>query len=135
MMVKNRSVNFFKFILPVGLWGLVIIVISSIPHIPNLGKEDLSLDKLAHLIEYGVFSFLLVRAFYFMKTPSVLKKAIILTVVLSIIFAAADEIHQIFIPGRFASLNDFWADLGGIFLSQFIFLKRIDRKFKIDEAD
>ena len=123
VMKKQNFLNFVKYRLPVILWGITIIVVSSLPHIPSINNQSLPLDKIIHFIEYGVFSYLLVRSFFFNNKQFFKERAVLLTFIISIIFAAGDEIHQTLIPGRIGSLSDFWADLGGIFLSQILFIK------------
>ncbi|RKY87766.1 hypothetical protein DRQ09_03940 [candidate division KSB1 bacterium] len=131
-MNKQNLIDFTRYKLPVIVWGLTIIGVSSIPDFPPINTEKNNLDKLAHLIEYGIFTYLLARAFYFSKKNFFRRKAIILTPFISVIFAAGDEIHQLAIPGRFGSLNDFFADLGGILLSLFLFIK-IVKPFSYNE--
>ena len=76
--------------LPVVLWAGVIFALSSIPALTTgLGTWDLLLRKLAHVVEYAVLGFLLARA---APEPAAL--------LLGIAYAASDELHQHFVPGR-----------------------------------
>jgi len=131
-MKKEKFLNFLRYKLPVLLWGLIIFTVSSMPHVPHLQTERFPLDKCAHLIEYGVFNFLLIRALYFNKNIFLKKKAVLLAFIISALVAAVDELHQTLIPGRFGSIMDFWADLGGIFFSQILFVK-ISKPDKFNE--
>jgi len=131
-MEKRKFIRFLKYRLPVIIWGILIIVISSLPHISGVKTGDFPLDKIAHLIEYGGFNFLLARALYFTERISLKKRALLLSFIISVFFAAADELHQMYIPGRMSSIYDFWADLGGIFISLILFI-RITRPDFSDE--
>lgn len=63
-------------------------------------------DKVAHAIGYFVLGYLLARA---TKRPN-------LAWVIAAWFGALDEVHQAFVPGREAGLDDWWADLFGSLL-------------------
>ena len=91
--------------LPVVVWALVIFALSSIPHLgTGLGVWDTILRKLAHTAEYAVLGALLVRAVH---RPRV-------AFVLGVLYAASDELHQTFVPGRHGSLVDVAIDSVGI---------------------
>ena len=76
--------------------------------------EWLTIDKLYHFIEYAILGGLLTRAFV-KASPSVIPSRFALhaAVVLSILYGASDEWHQTFVPGRFATLADWVADVLG----------------------
>lgn len=62
-------------------------------------------DKLVHFIFYGVLTML--AALAFPKIPLPLLGLMIIGI------GGADEIHQIFVPGRHAALDDLAADITG----------------------
>lgn len=62
-------------------------------------------DKLAHVVYFLVFTFLLLR---FAGFP------LAVVVVLALLVGAADEMHQSFLPGRVAGWEDWLADALGI---------------------
>ncbi len=71
-------------------------------------------DKFAHLLLYFGFGTVLnpaVRS-VFGKNPY------LCTIVLGCLYAASDEIHQMFVPNRSPSFSDFFADAMGLLLSQ-----------------
>ena len=76
--------------------------------------EWLTIDKLYHFIEYAILGGLLARAFVKAK-PSVVPSQLIwgMAVLISILYGASDEWHQTFVPGRFATLADWVADVVG----------------------
>jgi VanZ family protein len=89
---------------PVLLWGGLIFVLSSIPDLATgLGLADLVVRKIAHFIEYAVLGALLFRAVG--REP--------VAFVLGALYAATDEIHQAFVPGRLGSPLDWLIDTAG----------------------
>jgi VanZ family protein len=90
--------------LPVVAWAGLIFTLSSIPDLgTGLGTWDLVLRKLAHAAEYAVLGVLLLRA---IGRPGA-------AFVLATLYAATDEIHQAFVPGRQASPLDLAIDAAG----------------------
>jgi VanZ family protein len=86
------------------LWAAAILVVSSLPS-PTLGPPLFpNCDKLAHFIEYMIFG-LALR--YWAPGGLAVGAA-------GLAFAALDEIHQRFIPGREMSFWDFAADAAGL---------------------
>lgn len=100
---------FFKYWLPVLLYAVLIFSISSIPG-PNLPKNLILSDYILHALEYLPFGFLMYRAVKNTKSNFSLVKIFCFSVLLVFLYAASDEFHQLFIPGRYASLVDFLSD-------------------------
>ncbi len=91
--------------LPVVAWAGLIFALSSIPDLgTGLGTWDLVLRKGAHAAEFAVLGLLLVRALG--------REAAALAV--GIAYAASDELHQHFVPGRQGSLLDVALDSVGV---------------------
>lgn len=107
----DRLRHFFLYHAPAFAYGCVIIIMSSLPggELPVL--PFLNGDKLVHALEFGLFGLLLFRALRF---PPISQSPFRLTLALGIPFAALDEIHQLFVPGRFCDVFDFLADCIGI---------------------
>lgn len=71
--------------------------------------------KLGHWSEYAVFSILLSRALRDDREGGFRLRYAAWTVALVFIYAASDEFHQTYVPGRTASIRDVLIDLfGGI---------------------
>jgi len=68
------------------------------------------IDKVLHFSIYTIFSFLLTRQISQDTSPW---RAVAGALLISAAFAAADEWHQRFIPGRFPELADWIADVCG----------------------
>ena len=115
MAIKDDKVaKFLKYQFPVIFWGLLIAVVSSIPKISQPIPSIPYADKAAHFLEYAIFAYLMCRALFYSSRPHHLSRAVIISIVFCAVFAAGDELHQLFIPGRSKSLTDFIADSLGI---------------------
>jgi|GEM_PF-1407153 len=80
-----------------------------------------NMDKILHGLEYGALSLLLFRAVFmpdFYHIPrTYLIRNILYIFLFCLIFAATDEIHQIYVPGRSADVRDWLFDAGGAVLA------------------
>ena len=103
----------FKLWLPVIIWAGLIFCLSSIPSLKTNLKYDFILRKIAHIVEYFIFTFLLYRAFKGSFNMSIFQ-LFIYPFTLSFLYAVSDEFHQSFVPGRSASIRDVLIDTIGI---------------------
>lgn len=98
---------------PVVLWCAVIFALSDIPSLRiSEAWWDFVLRKVAHLTEYAVLSWLVVRALAgttSWPTPRILCTAL----AFSVLYAISDEWHQSFVPGRTGSVVDVGIDALG----------------------
>lgn len=69
--------------------------------------------KLAHLVEYGVFCFLLYRSFGDEDRIRWKPRLAFLSILAAAAYSLTDEFHQLFVPGRGASLVDCAIDTMG----------------------
>ena len=91
--------------LPPLLWAAVIFALSSVPDLgTGLGGWDLLLRKLAHVAEYTLLGALLSRAL----------RADLPALAAGIAYAASDELHQHFVPGRRGAPLDVLIDSVGV---------------------
>jgi len=70
-------------------------------------------DKLIHMFVYIPLAFLIYNSLF---KSGVRKYVLIFAFLLTAIYGVSDELHQAFVPGRDASVFDFFADLFGGFL-------------------
>jgi VanZ family protein len=77
----------------------------------GLGTWDLILRKLAHMAEYALLCALWWRALARLTTRG---RAIVAAAVISVAYAASDEIHQSYIEGRHGTPVDVAIDSVGI---------------------
>jgi len=112
--------------LPAFLCAAVIFYISSrsasvlpSPWFPHM-------DKLVHAGEFGLLAFLVFRAMLWPQFKGFqrhqLVNAIISVMILASIYAAIDEIHQMYVPGRAAGFGDLLADISGAALAMLLCL-------------
>lgn len=93
--------------LPV-LWAAVLLGVGSVPNMPGLGT-GLPLDKVAHLLLYGVLGLLAGHAWHRAgRAPAWL------VVALALLVGVTDELHQRGVAGRSAELADWIMDATGI---------------------
>ena len=97
----------------------IIILLSHQKQLPTISVSIHFIDKFYHFVEFSLCAGLVYCAWSY-------KKNYILF--LLIIFAASDEIHQYFIPGRSSSIFDFIADLVGILMVYIIFSVKDKKK-------
>jgi VanZ family protein len=91
--------------LPVVVWAGLIFALSSVPDLgTGLGGWDLALRKVAHAAEYAVLGALLARALG-TSWPALL---------LGVLYAVSDEVHQTFVSGRQGSALDVAIDAVGV---------------------
>lgn len=86
------------------------------PFVPTIAMDSglikFSVQKTAHFLEYAMLAVLAWRAL----RPLTARHATLLAFCLSLLYAASDEWHQAFVPGRGPSLRDVAIDgLGVVF--------------------
>ncbi len=108
--------RFLYYHLPVILFAALIFAVSSIPNLRTPRIRHLALDKVAHFIEYAVFSYLTFRSFSNLGKWMTLTRAMLLSGLFLCVFAALDEFHQSFVRGRNSDVYDLLTDVTGAFL-------------------
>lgn len=76
------------------------------------------IDKVLHFSIYTVFAFLLTRE---ISEDTSRWRAVAGSLVIAMAFAAVDEWHQRFIPGRFPEFADWLADAAGAVLGAVVY--------------
>lgn len=97
--------------LPVAVWCGLIFFLSSIPDLQSGLKQDFLLRKIAHMVEYAVLTALWLRAHRPTFGP---RGAALCAAAFSIAYAASDELHQTFVPGRSGQWTDVAIDSVGV---------------------
>lgn len=110
-----RLMRFTYYWLPILVYCLLIFMQSSFPATEHVPDFDVA-DKLLHAGAFAVLGFLLLRALNTGdKRFSTIRMAG-LSIFLTALYGASDEIHQYFVPTRSAEFLDFAADaVGGVF--------------------
>lgn len=79
--------------------------------------------KCAHFFEYFVLG---VLAYFFSKSYS-FKNHIVISIIICVIYAASDEVHQLFVENRYASASDVLLDSLGSLCAVVLF-RFVDKK-------
>ncbi len=108
---------------PVILWAGVIFFISALPDQRTVGSElpELMIRKFAHLFEYGLLAYLLARALAGTGWP--VQRVLWVGLLLCVLYAASDEWHQTFVPGRYGKVRDVALDSLGAALVLSVFVR------------
>ncbi len=103
---------FIYYWFPVLAYCILIFMQSSMPsdrYLPAFSH----MDKVYHFLGYALLGILFFRAY---RTLPVGKNIFLLTtvsIISSVVYGATDEIHQAFVPHRYAGIEDFLADAVG----------------------
>lgn len=108
--------KFIIYHLPAIAYAVGIIALSSIPRLKTPELEFIAVDKVAHFIEYAVFSFLTFRSLSHLDRLVNTNYAFWIAALFLAAFAWLDETYQRLIPGRHAHLADFLTDVLGALL-------------------
>lgn len=84
----------------------IIFLLSSVSRLPQMGG-GIDLSVLAHFLEYAILGLLLSASF------GVRKEKILVVIILASLYGVSDELHQFFVPGRVASIQDVATDMVG----------------------
>ena len=94
--------------------NIIVNFISNIFNINNIELISLIIRKLAHFTEYfilGILTYNLIKKY---------RKKYYIAIIICIIYAISDEIHQIFIPGRSCQITDILIDSIGAITAIYI---------------
>ena len=106
--------SLFRYWLPPVLWMGLIFILSAQPTLPHHPEAlfDHILKKAGHMMGYGILAFLLWRAFS-QGQGALSRSALVAAFVGSVLYAASDEYHQSFVPGRNGTSVDVGFDTVG----------------------
>ncbi len=111
--MKTTLKTYFLAFIPSVLWAVVIYLFSAQEVLPsfNISLYDFLLKKSGHMFVYAVLYVLLYQGFKKIKVDHT--KTWLYAFLLCLIYAVSDELHQSFVPGRYATLRDIGYDLLG----------------------
>jgi len=112
------------FMTPISRWLPAFVIMAvifflssrSTSALPDFGFWDLLIKKGGHLIGYLLLGLAYRRAIYEGK-----RGEWITAVVMALLYAMTDELHQMYTPGRNPSLVDVGIDLSGALMGQWLF--------------
>jgi VanZ family protein len=113
--------NFLRYWGLVIVWAVLLFYLSGLPHLILIQKGIVNAVAhiVAHFIMYYIFAFLLARAF--VHDGMSLKKSMAVSFLIALLYAMGDEYHQLFIPGRYAEIQDVLVDGAGAALAVRVF--------------
>jgi len=101
---------------PVALYAGAIFYLSAQSHpdeqLPAFLLEDIS-DKVLHAVEYAVLGGLCYRALRWGASGQVASHALLFAIGMASLYGMTDEVHQLFVPFRESSWQDWLADTIG----------------------
>jgi VanZ family protein len=113
--------KFFYYQFPWLFLMMIIFIQSSIGSLKLPDIEFEFTDKLLHFIVFGTLGILIARGFRNLSNKRINENYLSLTIIISILYGASDEIHQYLVPGRYSSFEDWIADVLGIIIMVWIY--------------
>jgi VanZ family protein len=100
---------------PPIVWAVFIYILSAQSALPSftVSTYDFIFKKCSHIFVYGVLYFLVYRGINLGKT-TLKQKNWLLPYFICFLYAAADELHQIFTPHRTPTFRDVGYDMLGV---------------------
>ena len=117
--LRHSSLVAASYWLPPAVMCLVLFLISS-KSVPDIIPSFRFGDKLQHAAAYFLLGWLICRAVAAYPGWWSRRSAIIVVAFVAA-YGVSDEIHQAFVPGRFAQVTDALADASGGALAAFVF--------------
>lgn len=104
--------------------GITKIIIETVEKLAPTKELNLSIlnhivRKNAHFLAYLVLGVLLIKGLEIIGITG--RKAIFTGILIAVIFAISDEVHQLFVPGRGGQLKDVLIDSAGAIVGVFIY--------------
>jgi VanZ family protein len=113
---QGVTVQVLWYWVPVVLYAGTIFYLSSQSHpkeqLPLFLLEGVS-DKVLHAVEYAGLGGLCYRAFRWGMSGQVASRALLFAIVTASLYGMTDEAHQLFVPFRESSWQDWLADTVG----------------------
>lgn len=98
---------------------IVVSKVSKIIKIDDLKYITLVVRKTAHFILYVILGILIINMLHYYQ----IKDIVILSILICILYACSDEIHQLFITGRSGEIKDVFIDSIGSILGIYSYKK------------
>ena len=98
-----------------SLWGPVVLYMAAIFYASGLTEPPVpaGTDKSLHGLAYLGLALVVVRAVAGGLPRRIELRTATIAILMTVAYAATDEVHQTFVPGRHADVYDLLADAGG----------------------
>lgn len=103
--------------------NFIVNIILDIFNITNIKLLSLIIRKLAHFTEYFILGILIYNLIHSYD------KKIYMAIIICVLYAISDEIHQLFVPGRSCQLLDILIDSIGSIVG--IYLLYLIKKYRL----
>lgn len=126
--LRKQPLSFWvNALVPPLVWAGIIFAFSAQSSLPSASYSpyDYILKKSAHMFVFAVLFFLTNRSFSLIREDYSLKRHWYLPVLICFVYALSDEMHQHFVPNRFAALRDVGYDMIGVLAMYLRLTKRI----------
>lgn len=113
---------FFFYWLPLIVACLALFIQSSLPgseHMPDVRF----FDKLLHFVAYALLGILFFRAYETLPIKNNYKLLIFISIASATLYGISDEIHQYFVPSRYAEVADVVANTIGSICGVFLYYR------------
>lgn len=105
------------------LWSLVVLVMIIMPLPETEGVKHFTyIDKIVHLVLFGIFVYLLILSLSSVKKLS-FYAVYAISLIIGLTYALLGEMLQYFIPGRSPSIWDLLSGFSGILLAMALLLR------------
>jgi VanZ family protein len=111
--MQSNMRGFLLYHLPATAMAAAILFVSSIPNLAGPGNSIFGFDKVMHIAEYSLFTWLVLRSLSRFEPNGMTTTVLFVIVLVVAMFAGLDEYLQSFVPGRDSTVADFAADLIG----------------------
>lgn len=115
--MSNKKIKlYFKAFSPAFFWAVLIFLLSHQQMLPSLSLStiDFLFKKAAHIFVYGVLYLLIIEGFS--KLNFKFHKIWLTALIICLLYAMSDELHQSTVSGRTATLRDVGYDMLGVSL-------------------
>jgi VanZ family protein len=102
---------------------ILIFVVSSFSLDKIPARTILTFDKLIHFVVYAFYTFSVAMAFSTSKSKKLKSNLFLIALFIGLAYGALDEIHQLFVGGRSASIYDWIADALGSLVGVYLYSK------------
>lgn len=106
--------SFFKYHFLFFFWMLVIFAESSLPSEFYPKVEIFNADKLLHMLIYGFLAMVCyISLIHQEKVKTFYNNPLTWSLIITSLYGASDEFHQLFVPNRSCEFADWLADFAG----------------------
>ncbi len=131
LLKKNKKTLVYY---PLAIYWATLLVLTSLPSVKFIDKFKVS-DKVEHLLAYFGLGILFSLSLHFQaKYLKLREKFWQWSIALISIYAALDEIHQLFIPNRQGDVSDWLADFLGVLIASFIVKKFVEMSLTLTDG-